>query len=74
VTTETLWRAYETLDRSKVRSSLERVLTNIVSLVKFAIGKESQLAPFPDSVRARFENWITEQQANGAGFTEEQIL
>jgi type I restriction enzyme R subunit len=73
-TTETLWRAYETLDRSKVRSSPERVLTNIVSLVKFAIGKEAQLAPFPESVRQRFEHWIAEQQANGAGFTDEQIL
>jgi type I restriction enzyme R subunit len=73
-TTEALWRAYETLDRSKVRSSPERVLTNIVSLVKFAIGKEAQLAPFPESVRQRFENWIAEQQANGAGFTDEQIL
>jgi type I restriction enzyme R subunit len=72
-TTETLWRAYETLDRSKVRSSPERVLTNIVSLVKFAIGKDGQLAPFPESVRQRFENWIAEQQANGAGFTDEQI-
>lgn len=72
-TTETLWRAYETLDRSKVRSSPERVLTNIVSLVKFAIGREAQLAPFPESVRGRFENWIAEQQANGASFTEEQI-
>src|SRR5579864_757675 len=72
-TTEALWRAYETLDRSKVRSSPERVLTNIVSLVKFAIGKESQLAPFPESVRQRFENWIAEQQDKGAGFTDEQI-
>jgi type I restriction enzyme R subunit len=73
-TTETLWRAYETLDRSKVRSSSERVLTNIVSLVKFALGETAQLAPFPESVRGRFENWIAEQQATGAGFTEEQIL
>jgi type I restriction enzyme R subunit len=72
-TTETLWRAYETLDRSKVRSSPERVLTNIVSLVKFAIGKEAQLAPFPESVRQRFANWIAEQQGNGAGFSDEQV-
>jgi type I restriction enzyme R subunit len=72
-TTETLWRAYETLDRGRVHSSKERVLTNIVSLVRFAIGKEGQLEPFPESVRQRFENWIAEQQANGANFSDDQI-
>jgi type I restriction enzyme R subunit len=50
-TTEALWRAYETLDRSRVRASSERVFTNIVSLVRFAISKEGQLEPFPESVR-----------------------
>jgi len=72
-TTETLWRAYETLDRGRVHASKERVLTNIVSLVRFAIGKEGQLEPFPESVRQRFENWIAEQQANGANFSDDQI-
>lgn len=72
-TTETLWRAYETLDRSRVHASKERVLTNIVSLVRFAIGKEGQLAPFPESVRQRFENWIAEQQASGSNFSDDQI-
>jgi type I restriction enzyme R subunit len=72
-TTETLWRAYETLDRSRVRASSERVFTNIVSLVKFAISKEGQLEPFPESVRQRFANWIAEQQAGGSNFTDEQI-
>jgi type I restriction enzyme R subunit len=72
-TTETLWRAYETLDRTRVHASKERVLTNIVSLVKFAIGKEGQLEPFPESVRQRFENWTAEQQASGSNFSDDQI-
>ena len=72
-TTETLWRAYETLDRGRVHASKERVVTNIVSLVKFAIDKEGQLEPFPESVRQRFENWIAEQQSNGANFNDDQI-
>ena len=72
-TTEALWRAYETLDRSRVHASNERVFTNIVSLVKFAISKEGQLEPFPESVRQRFANWIAEQQANGSNFSDEQI-
>jgi len=72
-TTETLWRAYETLDRSRVRASNERVFTNIVSLVRFALSKEGQLEPFPEAVRQRFANWIAEQQANGSNFSDEQI-
>ena len=72
-TTETLWRAYETLDRSRVRASNERVFTNIVSLVKFAISKEGQLEPFPESVRHRFADWIAEQQDNGSNFSDEQV-
>jgi type I restriction enzyme R subunit len=43
-----------------------------VSLVKFAIGKEGQLEPFPESVRHRFNNWVTEQQ-NGRAFSDEQL-
>jgi type I restriction enzyme R subunit len=72
-TTEKLWHAYETLDRTRVHASKERVLTNIVALVKFAISKEGQLEPFPESVRQRFENWIVEQQAGGSNFSDDQI-
>src|SRR5207245_2800447 len=35
-TPEILWRAYEQLDRSKVRGSGQRVLTDLVSLVSYA--------------------------------------
>ena len=47
-TPETLWRAYETLDKSKVRGSGTRMLTDLVSLVRFAIGQDDELVPFSD--------------------------
>ena len=35
---ERLWRAYETLDRDQVRgASAQRLLTDLVSLVRFAM-------------------------------------
>jgi len=71
-TTEELWRAYETLDASRVRGRPERVLTNLVSLVRFAAGQDDVLTPFPDRVRERFELWIAEQETRGRTFTEEQ--
>jgi type I restriction enzyme R subunit len=49
-----LWRAYETLDQSKVRGSGQRVLTDIVSLVRYALHQEGELRPFGEHVRERF--------------------
>ncbi|MGO8861259.1 MAG: type I restriction-modification enzyme R subunit C-terminal domain-containing protein [Acidimicrobiales bacterium] len=72
-TPERLWEAYETLDASKVRGSAGTVLTNIVSLVRFAIGEEEELAPFPEQVNERFERWLRQQENTGRTFTDEQL-
>lgn len=71
-TPEKVWQAYETLDRSKVRGSPGRVLTNIVSLVRFALHQDDELVPFPRIVHQRFDTWIAQQEASGRGFTDEQ--
>jgi len=71
-TAERLWEAYETLDASKVRGSAGTVLTNIVSLVRFTLGDDDELAPFPDRVEERFEAWLLQQNA-GRSFTDEQL-
>ncbi|MBA3441088.1 MAG: DEAD/DEAH box helicase family protein [Pyrinomonadaceae bacterium] len=72
-TPETLWRAYETLDRSKVRdASGARLLTDIVSLVRFALHQEAELVPFAEEVRSRFANWVAQQASRGRTFTDEQ--
>ncbi len=71
-TPATLWRAYETLDRSRVRGSSTRMLTDVVSLVRYAIGAEAELAPYQDQVNARFAAWLAQQEVNGRAFTPEQ--
>ncbi len=72
-TPETLWRAYETLDRSKVRGAGgQRLLTDIVSLVRFALHQERQLVPFAEHVEERFQNWLAQQENRGRRFTDEQ--
>ncbi|MGH9131530.1 MAG: type I restriction-modification enzyme R subunit C-terminal domain-containing protein, partial [Acidimicrobiales bacterium] len=71
-TTDQLWQAYETLDRSKVHGSPGRVLTNIVSLVRFALEQDSALVPFPDVVEGRFAAWMAGQETAGRAFTDEQ--
>jgi type I restriction enzyme R subunit len=73
-TPEVLWRAYEALDRAKVRgASSKRLLTDIVTLVRFALGQENELVPFIDRVSERFQNWLAQQANQGRQFTDEQL-
>lgn len=72
-TPDKLWRAYEMLDQSKVRgASGQRLLTDIVSLVRFALHKDDELIPHADRVKERFDNWMAQQQNTGKSFTPEQ--
>ena len=72
-TPEVLWRAYETLERDKVKGAgAKRLMTDVVSLVRFALHQDDELVPFVDRVRARFDRWMQEQAARGATFTSEQ--
>jgi type I restriction enzyme R subunit len=72
-TPERLWMAYEQLDRSRVRgASSGRLLTDIVSLVRFALHKENELVPYADQVQQRFQNWMAQQTTAGRKFTDEQ--
>lgn len=68
-----LWQAYEALDRSRVRGSGERVLTDLVSLVRVALHQSDELVPYPDLVRERFHAWLLAQENAGRVFTAEQL-
>jgi type I restriction enzyme R subunit len=70
-TPERLWRAYEVLERSRVRgASGQRLLTDLVSLVRFALHQDNELVPYAEGVQARFAAWLAQQ---GARFTPEQV-
>jgi type I restriction enzyme R subunit len=71
-TTERLWEAYERLDRSKVRGSGRRMLTDLVSLVRMATHEEEILVPFAVGVHDRFDYWLSQQETKGRSFTPEQ--
>ncbi len=74
LTPELLWQAYEQLEKLKVRSAgPQKLLTNIISLVRFAIGENNVLEPFPEFVDERFENWLNVQEKAGRTFTPEQM-
>ncbi len=72
-TPDVLWKAFEALDKSKVRGTPQHLLTDLVSLVRYAIHQQDQLVPFPDQVVERFEAWLQQQRAAGRQFTQEQL-
>ncbi|MCK7499974.1 MAG: hypothetical protein MZW92_63705 [Comamonadaceae bacterium] len=68
-----LWQAYAALDQSKVKgASRRRILTDLVSLVRYAMHQENELVPYPERVAANFKAWLAQQQAAGKAFTDEQ--
>jgi len=68
-----LWNAYAALEKSKVKgASGKRILTDLVSLVRFAIHQDNELIPFPERVNANFRAWLASQESSGKKFTEEQ--
>ncbi|TCS71779.1 type I restriction enzyme R subunit [Sulfuritortus calidifontis] len=79
-----LWNAYAALEKSKVKgASGRRILTDLVSLVRFAIHQDNELIPFPERVNANFRAWLASQpplprgEGRGEGgvgrFTPEQL-
>ena len=74
LTTEQIWRAYEQLDRAKVRGAgPHKLLTDIISLLRFALGMSDILEPFSETVDARFDRWLEEQEKTGKNFPREQL-
>jgi type I restriction enzyme R subunit len=71
--TEAVWRAYEMLDKSRVRGAPARLLTDVVSLVRYAVHSADELSPLPQEARPRFDAWVVRHEAAaGAPFSAEQ--
>ncbi len=68
-----LWNAYAALEKSRVKGAAgRRILTDLVSLVRFAIHQDNELVPFPERVNANFRAWLVNQEGSGKPFTGEQ--
>ena len=69
-----LWQAYATLRKDKVKGATQRrLLTDLVSLVRFAMQQTNELVPYPERVQANFKAWLAQhQQTDTNKFTPEQ--
>lgn len=73
LTPEHLWEAYEQLEKARVRGAGPRtLLTNLISLVRFALRQTETLTAYPLTVEERFGAWLTRQQQAGRAFSPEQ--
>ena len=61
------------LDASKVRGSGPRVNTDLVSLVRYALGMTDELISYPELVDERFKGWLIQQENTGQIFSEDQV-
>lgn len=75
LTTERLWSAYARVQATQVKGTdRKRQLTDLVSLVRFAMGLDGELKPFADEVDKRFQAWTFRHNAQRAtAFTPEQM-
>ena len=69
-----LWRAYETLETSRVRNAGgQRQLVDLVALIQYALKQQPVLEPVGEHVRERFDNWLGQQATAGRTFSTEQL-
>jgi len=68
-----IWRAYKRLDDKRVRGSATRILTDIVMLVRYALGLDETLEPLPARIAGRFNLWLGREQKAGRAYTDEQL-
>jgi type I restriction enzyme, R subunit len=72
-TGEALWAAYERVEQGRVRgASRGRLLTDLISLARHAMGVEPELVSYQDQAAARFAAWLAQQESRGRKFTAEQ--
>ncbi len=73
LTTATVWQAYKRLDAAKVRGApVDEQLTEVVSLVRFALGQTEILESFGAVVERRFNLWMGREKKAGREYTPQQ--
>lgn len=72
--TADVWQAYKRLHAATVRGApADQQLTEIVALVRFALGLDEVLEPFGVKVEQRFNLWIGREKRQGRDYTDEQM-
>lgn len=70
-----VWAAYRRLHGAETvrEPSAARLLTDLVALVRFALGQASVLEPLGPDVARRFELWLGREKNAGRSYSEDQL-
>jgi type I restriction enzyme R subunit len=72
-TPQTLWQAYEDLGRAASRRGQVAGIPDLISLIRFELGAESELRPYRATVEERFAGWLQRQRQAGADYSDDQL-
>lgn len=70
-----LWGAFMRISPKKVSATKhpEKMLTNVIQLIRFALKQDSELKPFDTVATARYNLWLGRMKQRGIIFTPEQM-
>jgi type I restriction enzyme, R subunit len=75
-TPDLIWNAYAViagdLTHPRARRTDRHTVTDLVSLVRFTLGRDNQLVPYAENVQQRYAGWLLQQEQAGVRFTERQ--
>ncbi|WNI24696.1 DEAD/DEAH box helicase family protein [Streptomyces sp. ITFR-16] len=72
-TPRVLWGFYEDLEKAAAQKSRDAGPEDLISLIRYELGADSELRPYRTVVHERFEGWLLRQRQAGVEFTDEQL-
>ena len=73
LTSDRVWAGYERALGLKTEGNSQRLLTDLVALIRFELGVDSELRPYAETVKKNFQDWAFRKQAGNVKFTEAQM-
>jgi type I restriction enzyme R subunit len=75
-TPDLLWNAYAAIEvdptHPRVRRADHHTVTDLLALIRYTLGMDSELVPYADTVAERYAAWLLQQEQSGAQFTDRQ--
>ena len=71
-TPDLIWSAYAAIEVDRVRHAERHTVTDLVSLVRFTLGKDDELVPYADKVRERYAAWLARQEQADVHFSDRE--
>ncbi|MEO5714203.1 MAG: type I restriction-modification enzyme R subunit C-terminal domain-containing protein, partial [Luteolibacter sp.] len=69
-----VWKAYEHLEKRPLTTDPVKTLTNLITLVRHTVDpQKTPLAPFPELVETRYQQWLAQQQESGLGVSPQSL-